>query len=457
MVVEEMFPKITLLKGAATEQGFYYDFLCEMAIEPHQLILIEERMRGVIKSDVALEPVTMMRGNAMELFRHRKQHEKVLQIASLTAPTVELVRIDKFFDICPEPLVASTEPLRAFKLLTVEPIVFRTAKERSLGAFRVTGAVDSDPQKLKASLKTFNVLKKCGFNTVVDKFGLFSFQEDIGSLAWCWMPPGLVIKDFLVKLWGDSVTASGYSLVSTPPLIKRSLFRDFREGESPLDLACFHDGADYRIPSSLTPSHLALFWAERHPKFPTRYAECALVSQGINDVSFGGLMPPLAHGDYAHSFCSPEEVRGEIISSLQFIDKIIKMFGFGSHWLVVNRGKKFAGKAAVWDALHGDIVEALRVTGVATEVAGNDNAFLGPRLQGVIIDSLGREWKLPDVALDIATPEKLAIRCRGPGGKEVTPILVTTKIFGTLEKFIGVLIEHYQGEFPHWMHLGQMR
>jgi threonyl-tRNA synthetase len=169
------------------------------------------------------------------------------------------------------------------------------------------------------------------------------------------------------------------------------------------------------------------------------------------------MIPPLAHADYAHSFCSTEEVRGELISSLQFIDKIIKMFGFGSYWQIIGPGKRFAGTKDRWEQIQEYAVQALSACGFTAEESTEETAYLGPKLQCCLVDSLGREWGMPSISLDIGTPEKLGLRCQGSGGTTFTPLIVTTRLFGSLEKFIGVLVEHMQGELPLGLSPEQVR
>lgn len=431
-VLDEMFPGLTLIKSGATEQGFYCDFLADRTVDSHMLVLIEEKMRGVIKSDLPIDHLNMVRANAIELFRHHKQHGKAQIISASTAPLVSVLRIGKFYDLSEESVVESTGELSAFKLIAFNRMATQTDFKSGQNAIRILGIVGSDPQKLKEAVKKLKHLQNQGSAKAVEEKKIFSFNPEIGDLAWCWHPDGYKFKANLISLWREQLRFFGYQFISTPPLVK---LNRLSEASPEVDLGGEYEGIQYRWPATLSPSHALLFRSlfSKTPSQPVKWAECALISPPKSPILPENPLPSLVHSDYAHLFCSLEEAEAGMISSLQFIDKMTRMFGFGSHWVIVGRGTKFSGTAMAWDQLMECARNALTSCGHEVHENNEEAAFSGPKLQGYLIDSHGREWLGPSIAVDLNLPQKLHLQ---------TPLMIVTRMFGSIERFISILLEH---------------
>lgn len=443
--VIDLFPGALLVESVATEQGFYCDIIAEQPIDDYALPLIEEKMRSFAKQNLEVRVLEMMKEVAANYLDHHGQPIRSDAVRNAKENIVSIIQIGNFSDYCPQPYVSGTRELEFFKILRVEKASHYLPEEGMVDVKRVHGIVSTDKQSLKQAVKA------CQSGRKADHTKMFSFQDDVSSIAWTWDKQGAQLKDLLIDWWKKEHEQQEFSLLSNPALIKESLLR--RSGIDD-DLPNMEiEGISYVVAPSATPAHLA-FFHQQAPSFkemPVRYAELApTIFQEKNSFLWGLFNARLVSADYTHIFCAPEHLEGELISSLQFIDKTIKMFGFEYRWHLTERGQRFAGTVNRWEKATKSLIEAFEQSGL-TYTSIQETTFAGPTAETCLIDRFGREWKGPNVSLDLYAPDRFGLRYVGPDGKSHVPIMIKRSLFGSLERFAALLLEHTSGLVPSWL------
>jgi threonyl-tRNA synthetase len=428
--VIDLFPGALLVEAIATEQGFYCDILAKQPIDDNAVPLIEEKMRAFAKQNLEVRTLEMMRENGADYLEHHGQPIRAEAAREAKENIISIVQIGSFCDYCLPPYVSGTKELEFFKILTVEKIE---------DIKRIHGIVSHDKAGLKKSVKAWQAGKKADHT----KYHFFSLQSEVSEIAWSWNDRGAQLKDCMVHWWKKEHLQQKFMLLSTPSLIKESLSKKWGMGQVPPITEI--EGTPYVIAPSATPAHLAFF--QQKPRsfneMPIRYAELApLIFQEKTSSLWGLFDSHLVSADYAHMFCTPEQLPGELISSLQFIDKIIKMFGFEYCWHL--KGKRQKEKAEKY------FISAFEKTGfVYTHI--EETSFAGWVAETRLIDRFGREWKGPYVALDLHAPDRFGLRYKGPDEKLHVPLMLARSVFGSLERFAALLLEHTSGQMPSWL------
>lgn len=446
----ELFPSAQLMDCDVDQIGFTYTFSLDQPLEDGILTLVEEKMRALAKSDLPVQPVEMMRENAVQLFKHVKQRYKAELVGSSLVNIVPILKIgDAFYDYAETPYLESTGELIAFKLQKLEKI----NKEESI--FQVTGTAFPDPKSLRKFLKNYEDAKKRDHRLLGKEMGLFSQMD---GDEWFWLPKGSCLRETLLGLWREGLLAQQFQLVSSPRLIRTSTLRRAgaidrdRPGEVALENG-------FSLPSSLTPLHALLFRAANYSvrDLPVRYMEAAPLYKNISGSAYGLFNSSSFTAECAHTFCSSSQVSETLISSLQFIEKTVNILGFECQWNLFLRGPKFAGTKEKWDKALGWMTDALQSCGCEYVTDSSGSAFDGPRMVVRMKDALGREWEGPFIGIDFNHSEAYGLRYQGSDGEMHIPYMITQSLFGSLERFIAVLVEHYGGAFPLWLAPEQVR
>jgi len=461
--VTELFPGVTLVDSKVTEFGFYYDFIAEQPIDANAIHLIEEKVRGLVKEGRQVRMLEMMRENAMMLFNHKGQPIKAQLAGQARENIVTIFQIDHFYDYCPAPYIAETSEVTAFKILKIERAQHYLSEEGEVEVVRIRGTAFFEKDHLKKHVKSLQSAKKIDHRHIGKEMQLFEQVEEISDAAWVWLPNGASLRKVLYDFWHEVHSKQRFKFPITPNLVKESLvitsgFYDVIADA--LDVGVCHiKDVEYVIPPSLAASHAMCYHEKLHSyrELPVRFAECANVCLPDTEGKLWGILSnTLVYSDSAHIFCVPEELEGEIISSLQFIDKFIKIFGFEYHWYLCGRGRKFSGTPNRWNKVQEIFVKAFEVVGMPfTE--GDDSSFVGPYAEARLIDSCGREWKGPRLGLDFNCPERFGLRYQGPNGETHVPVMLVRTLFGSFERFTAVLVEHFAGHFPVWLAPEQVR
>jgi threonyl-tRNA synthetase len=444
----ELFPGALLIQCAATENGFYCDLLASQPIDDYAVPLLEESMRKTIKASIEVRSLDMMREVAVGYLEHKGHPLRAEAVEVAPENIVSLIQIGEFCDYCPSPYVTNTSEVAAFKVLRVERLFRDLDNGQSEEFKRIHGIVASDKQALKKMVKAYQAGKKTDHSFQSHEKKLFSFHSDISKLEWVWEGQGMNLKNKLSEWWKKEHQTQQFQLVSTPVLIRESLARKagLKEVLPTLDM----EGVEYVIPPSSTPSHMALFAEKKRfeKEMPIRYAECSasVYRKPMSDL-WGILNSHLQSADSSHIFCAPCHLEKELISSLQFIDKTIKIFGFEYHWHFAGRGQRFAGSEHRWEKAVATLNAAFEKCGWTYTADPDEYSYQGPIVEARLTDRFGREWRGPWIRIDFYSPEKFGLAYQGADQKTHGPIMIVRSLFGSLERFVALLLEHSQGEF----------
>lgn len=462
--ITDIFPGVLLVEGKATEFGFYYDFIAEQPIDENAIVLIEEKMRGLVKQKIAVRTLEMMRENAAVMFEHREQPVKARMISEALDNIVTIVQINDFHDYCPPPYIENTGEIIAFKILKIEPVTRYLPENGEIDVIRIRGAVFPELDHLKKYVKSIKSAKKVDHRLIGKTLDLYAQHDDASTLSWFWHPNGAKLRQALYDMWQEAHRKQHFEFLVSPSLVKKSLIKKaglFDIAPETIDSpACTIEDVEYMLPPSLTPSHAQVFKAKLHSyrELPVRYAECAQVSAlGPNPSLWGMLNNRMVYSDFAHIFCTPVQVEEEIISSLHFIDQFVKILGFENHWCLGGRSQKFAGTLKQWKKSHESFVKAFEASGLSYTYCEQETAYAGPFAEARLVDAIGREWKGPQIGIDFNSPQRFGLRYQGPDDEMHTPVLLVRTLYGSFERFTAILVEHFAGQFPVWLAPEQVR
>lgn len=464
LVVIDLFPGAQLVQSVVTEFGFYCDMIATQPIDDYALPLLEEKMRFYVKKNLEVKSLDMMRENAASFLEHKGQAIRAHQVRSAKENIVSLIQIGDFFDYCSPPYIKETQEVESFKIFNVEKTVHYLPEEGVIDVKRIRGAVSFDKQNLKKLIKSIQLGKKVDHSKYSKEKRFFFLDKKISDLSWIWEPRGQALKKVLIDWWEKEHKLQNFQIISTPPLVKESLTKKAATSKdhfTELELPFFEiDETPYVIPSTVAPAHMALFGEKLRfeREMPIRYAECAPVVYRENRSSLWGILDSrLVSADFAHIFCTPQHLEEEFISSLQFIDKIIKIFGFEYYWNFTGRGEKFAGTVNRWEKATHCLKSAFEKCGLTYEENFSNDSLIGPVVEARLIDSFGREWKGPTITLDFNAPERFGLRYQGTDDKTHVPLMIVRSVFGSLERFVAVFLEHNSGGMPIWLTPEQIR
>jgi threonyl-tRNA synthetase len=464
-VVLDLFPGAFLIGSEVTDLGFHYDFFLNQPLDEQGIPLIEERMRALSKSDLPIRKMEMMRENAVEFFKHKKQPYKGDWIASIRDNIVPVFQMGEFWDAgCLLPYGQNANEVKAFKLLKIYKTTTHLPGNPAFSVTRIQGTAFPDNQKLKEFLKKAEAAKKRDHRILGKELGLFSLHEEACGGFWFWNPKGALLRDVLLNWWRDEHRKQKFLPLVTPGLVKPAFLKksgyDSSEEKKPLFPSFSHEGVDYAASPSQDGLHALVYQSKLHSyrELPIRYAECAeLYYKGKSSHLWGMLRARAYLADRGHIFCMESQVQEELISSLQFIDKTIKMFGFEYHWYLSTRGSKFAGTLAMWEKGIDAMKKALEACHFDYTLDKESKPFDGPQIELRLVDALEREWKGPSLSFNFNLSERFGLLYQGADDQMHVPVMITRTVFGSLERFIAILIEHYAGWFPLWLAPEQVR
>ena len=462
--VLELFPETLLVKGEAYDLGFYYDFVFQHDINEQMLVIIEDHMRAIIKEKRAVDMAEMMRENAIQFFRDKGQNVKAEVLEAVHENIVEIFRMGEFMDICSSPYISHSKQITAFRLQKIaQTNVILPARE--LRVTRIKGTVFHDKAALKKFLKSLELAKKRDHRILGRELSLFGTQDCAGAGFWFWYPNGVVIRDVLMDWWKQEHRGQRYKFLITPIVEKYSLVKEAgyfdapEKGRNIFPPFALEDDR-YVLSPSRSHLHALVFRSKLHSyrELPLRYAECGNLYTNARSAQLRGMLKSRAYcSDDAHVFCTLEQVRDEVISSLQFIDKTVKIFGFEYKLYLAVRSRKSAGPQSRRVMFEKMLVDALAKLGFEYEVDETGTAFGGAVVYVKLKDVLGREWSGPHVGIDFDIPERFGLRYQGADGEMHTPVMIARSMFGSFERFIAILVEQYGGLFPLWLAPEQVR
>jgi len=457
--VKELFPEAKLGIGPATEDGFYYDFDLPRPLVPEDLPAIEEGVRRVIAAHLPFIREEVDKGKARQLFA--SQPYKLELINDLPDESVSIYRHGSFVDLCRGPHLNSTGQIGPFKLLSIAGAYWRGDEHRPM-LQRIYGTAFDTQAELDEHLIKLAEIEARDHRRLVKQLDLISFHEEAGAGLAYWHPKGGLMRVLIEDYWRKQHLEGGYDIVFTPHIGRAHLWKtsghlDFYKESmySPMEI----DGQEYYIKPMNCPFHIMIYKSRlrSYRELPLRWAELGTVYRYERSGTLHGLLRVRGFTqDDAHIFCTPEQIEDEILRVLDFSLSMLRAFGFEEYKVELsvrdpqNLGK-YVGSDAMWQQAEGSLGKALEARNLPHERKEGEAVFYGPKIDIKIKDVLGRAWQCSTIQFDFTVPERFDMTFIGEDGKERRPYMVHRALLGSLERFFGVLVEHYGGAFPVWL------
>ncbi|MCL0076663.1 threonine--tRNA ligase [Dehalococcoidia bacterium] len=457
--VQALFPDVKFGIGPATEDGFYYDFELPRPLTPDDLSVVEEKMRGSIAADAPFAKQEVTKEAARPIFH--SQPYKLELIDELDGETVTIYRQGSFTDLCRGPHLASTGELKAFKLLSIAGAYWRGDERRPM-LQRIYGTAFETEAELADHLHKLEEAAKRDHRKLGRELDLFTIHEGVGAGLVLWHPGGGRVRVLIEDYWRKLHYEGGYEIVFTPhigraQLWERSGHLDFyRDGMySPMDI----EGQDYYVKPMNCPFHIMIYKSQTrsYRDLPLRWAELGTVYRYERSGTLRGLMRVRGFTqDDAHIFCAPEQVEGEILRVLDFSLNLLRGFGFEEFKFELSvrdpgTPEKYAGDDVMWEQAEASLVAALEARNLPYERIEGEAVFYGPKIDIKIKDALERMWQCTTIQFDFNLPERFDMAYIGEDGKGHWPYMIHRTLLGSMERFLGILVEHYGGAFPVWL------
>lgn len=459
----ELFPETKLGHGPATDSGFFYDVYRETPFTEADLAAIEAKMAEVVARDEKFVREHEPREKGLEEYRQHGDFMKVHFIEKFTKPgeEISLYKNGGFTDFCRGPHVPSTGRVKAFKVTSVAG-AYWLGDEKNQQLQRVYGTAFFNGKDMEAHFKRLEEIKARDHRVLGKQLDLFSIQEVAGAGLIFWHPKGGLIRKTMEDWMRDECIRRGYDMVFTPHIMRRELWKiSGHEGfysqnmYPPMEL----DDAEYRLKPMNCPGHILIY--KNSPKsyrdLPQRYAELGNVYRYERSGTMHGLLRVRGFTqDDAHIFCTPEQIESEIAACVEFADEVLKAFGFAefkvelSTWDPKDQ-KSYVGSAEHWETAVSSLKKVLDAKRIPYREIPGEAAFYGPKIDIKLVDVLGRLWQLSTVQFDFNLPQRFELEYTGEDGEKHRPVMVHRALFGSVERFFGVLIEHYAGAFPMWL------
>lgn len=453
--VKQLFPTAKVTIGPAVETGFYYDFDVETPFSPEDLARIEERMRELAKADIPVERQVLSRDEAVRLFRDMGEEYKVEIIEALPEENVSLYRQGDFVDLCRGPHLPSTSFCRAFKLTSLAGAYWR-GDEKNKMLQRVYGTAFVDKKELEAYLEKIEEAKRRDHRKLGRELDLFSFSDDVGAGFVIWHPKGAMLRTLLEDFERREHLRRGYDIVVGPQILKTELWQRSGHYDNYRENMYFTEveGQGFGIKPMNCLSHMMIYKSQlrSYRDLPLRFFELGTVHRHERAGVLHGLLRVRCFTqDDAHILCTPEQLDAEIKGVISFVNDVMGIFGFDYEMELSTRPEKSIGSDEDWERATGALLGALKDSGRPYEINEGDGAFYGPKIDIKLRDSLDRKWQCATIQCDFTLPERFDLTYVDADGERKRPVMVHRVILGSIERFIGVLIEHFAGNFPVWL------
>jgi threonyl-tRNA synthetase len=456
MAVQELYPGTQVTIGPVIDNGFFYDFGTDRAFTEDDLRRIEEKMQEIVKRDLPIRREELTRDEAIATFDKVGEKYKVEIISAIPGNEVlSMYRQGEWFDLCRGPHVPSTGRLGAFKLMSVAGAYWR-GDERNAMLQRIYGTAWADKEQLEKHLKQIEDAKARDHRKLGKELGLIMFSQFAPAMP-VFLPKGTVIYNELIDFVREYYARDGYSEVVTPLIWDSELFKISGHYDNYADNMFFSlvDEREYSVKPMNCPGHTQIFAMERrsYRDLPIRLADFARLHRYERSGVTHGLARVRSFAqDDAHLFVTPDQIESEIDRELRLIKEIYDTFGFAEVRIALStRPEKRIGNDELWDAAESALEIALKKNGLTYHINPGEGAFYGPKLEFQVTDAIGRPWQLGTIQLDYTLPERFDLNYIAEDGKEHRPVMIHRAILGSLERFIGIIIEHFAGTFPFWL------
>src|SRR6202789_2237908 len=460
--VLELYPEVKLGIGPPTETGFFYEFVRPEPFTPEDLEKIEAKMHELAAKDVPNEREMIPKPEALELYRKSNQEFKCeLVEEKASEPMVSFYTTGKFLDFCRGPHIPSTGRIKAFKLMNVAGAYWK-GQEGNPQMQRIYGACFVDQKELDEYLHKLEEAKRRDHRKLGQELDLFSIQEEAGSGLIFWHPKGGIIRRAMEDWQRDELTKRGYDLVFTPHIMLLELWKTsghanfYRENMfGPIEV----EKADYQLKPMNCPGHILIYKSQlrSYRQLPVRLAELGTVYRYERSGVLHGLLRVRGFTqDDAHIFCMLEQIEKEVQDCVEFAWEVLRVFGFSDYVVELSGGDPahpeiYAGTPEDWNRAEDALTNTLKRMNVPYTYIPGEAAFYGPKIDVKLVDAIGRPWQLSTVQFDFNLPARFKLEYVGEDGSRHQPLMVHRALFGSIERFFGVLIEHYAGAFPAWL------
>ncbi len=457
LAVRDVFGQdIKIAIGPSIENGFYYDFFRDEAFSPEDFEKIEAKMEEIVRQALPFTRTELASDDAIKKFEAEEEKYKVELIRDLGSDTVSLYQVGDFTDLCRGPHLPNTSFIRAFKLLRVAGAYWR-GDEKNDVLQRIYGTSFFDKKELRKYLNALEEAKKRDHRKLGRELELFTVQEDIGAGLILWQPKGAQLRRLVEDYWKDEHYRHDYELLYTPHIARQDLWKtsghlDFYSENmySSMDI----DDVAYQLKPMNCPFHIGVYNTRKrsYRELPIRWCELGTVYRYERAGALHGLLRVRGFTqDDAHIFCRPDQLEEEIFNILELNLLILKNFGFDDYDIYLStRPEKYVGSDENWDLATESLKLALEKKGLEYMIDPGEGVFYGPKIDIKIKDQLGRSWQCSTIQVDFNLPERFQLGYTGADNSEHQPIMIHRALMGSLERFIGVLIEHYAGVFPLW-------
>jgi threonyl-tRNA synthetase len=457
--VTRLYPGVKLAIGPAIDNGFYYDFDTDTPITQEALSAIEAEMKKIIKENLQIRRFELPREEAKALMKD--QPYKLELIDELPeGEVISFYKQGEFVDLCAGPHLRYTSQLKAYKLINVTGAYWR-GDEKNKMLQRVYGTAFENKDSLNAYLEALEEAKKRDHRKLGKELDLFMMVDEGPGFPF-FLPKGMIIRNLLEDFWRQEHEKAGYEEIKTPIILNEALWHQSGHWDHYQDNMYFTtiDEGNYAVKPMNCPGGILAYkrrmWSYRD--LPIRMAEMGLVHRHELSGTLHGLMRVRCFTqDDAHIYMLPEQIHDEVLNVIRLIDRIYKVFGFAYRVELSTRPENFMGEVEQWDVATEALRSALESYGCEYKVNEGDGAFYGPKIDFHLVDSIGRSWQCGTLQLDFQMPERFELEYVGVDGERHRPVMIHRAIYGSLERFIGILIEHYAGAFPLWLAPEQVR
>ena len=453
---QQLYPKAQVTIGPVIDNGFYYDFAYEKGFSEEDLVKIEKKMNAIVKQNLPIQRLEMKREDAIELFKSMGEHYKAEIIESI--PTNEVLSLYKqgdFIDLCRGPHVPSTSKLKVFKLMKLAGAYWRGDSNNEM-LQRVYGTAWENKKDLEDYLHRLEEAEKRDHRKIGKVQDLFHTQEEAPGMVF-WHPKGWALYQLIVQYMSQVYKDNDYLEVNTPELIDRTLWEKSGHWDKFGDsmFTTHSESRDYAIKPMNCPGHVQIYKhsLKSYRDLPLRLAEFGSCHRNEPSGTLHGIMRVRNFvQDDAHIFCTPEQIQSEVSAFIDLTFEVYKHFGFENIDIKLStRPEVRVGSDEAWDKSEAALAEALNAKGIEWELQEGEGAFYGPKVEFVLKDCLEREWQCGTIQADFSMPERLEAQYIAEDGSKQTPVMLHRVIVGSIERFAGILIEHYEGAFPSWL------
>jgi len=453
--VKDLFPGVKVAIGPSIENGFYYDFDYDPGFTEEDLEKIEKRMKEIIATNIPIECKVMKRDEAFEFFTKMGETYKVKLLEDIHDAEVNTYTQGSFTDLCRGPHLPSTGKIKAFKLLSLAGAYWR-GDEHNKMLTRIYGTAFPDEKSLKEYITFLEEVKKRDHRRLGKELDLFSISDEVGAGLVIYHPNGALLRYLLEDFERKEHLKRGYQFVYGPHIMKLDMWKKSGHFENYRENMYFTkiDEVEYGIKPMNCLAHIMVYKSQirSYRDLPLRYFELGTVSRHEKSGVLHGLMRVREFTqDDAHIFSRPDQLHQEILGIIRFVQDVMAIFGFQFEMEISTRPSKSIGSDEDWERAEKALKEVLDSEGLPYELNEGDGAFYGPKIDIKLKDAIGRKWQCATIQCDFALPERFDLTYMDSDGKRKRPVMLHRVVLGAMERFIGVLIEHYGGKFPVWL------